>query len=288
MKTRKFEIVSHIVLIIISVLIVLPFWLLIAASFSDNNWIVANGYSFFPKKLSLTAYSYIFLQYQVFGKAYMISILVTVVGVCVGLFITATFAYMLAKSDLPGNRIITFLVVFTMLFNGGLVATYLNYTTFFHVKNSFAAYLVPNLLTNAFSIIMVRGYFKSSIPEELKEAGRIDGMSEYGIFFKIVIPLSKPILATVALMSGIAYWNDWQNGLYYIDSSKMWGIQNVLNAINSSISYLSTTVGVSGINVPQQTLIMAIAVIGVLPILIVYPFFQQYFVQGIVMGAIKG
>lgn len=288
MKTSKFEIISHIVLIIVSIMIVLPFWLLIAASFSDNNWIVANGYSFFPKQFSLTAYSYIFAQYKVFGKAYMISILVTVAGVCAGLFITATFAYMLAKSDLPGNRIITFLVIFTMLFNGGLVATYLNYTTIFHVKNSFAAYLVPNLLTNAFSIIMVRGYFKSSIPEELKEAGRIDGMSEYGIFFKIVVPLSKPILATVALMSGIAYWNDWQNGLYYIDNSKMWGIQNVLNAINSSISYLSTAVGVSGVSVPQQTLIMAIAVIGVLPILIVYPFFQQYFVQGIVMGAIKG
>jgi putative aldouronate transport system permease protein len=175
-----------------------------------------------------------------------------------------------------------------MLFNGGLVSTYIMYTQTFHVKNTLWALILPNLLTNAFYIIMVRNYFASNIPEELLEAARIDGCSEAGIFARVVFPLSKPIIATVGLMVGVAYWNDWQNGLYYIDNQKLYGIQNILNAINENAKYLMTGGGSAVMQMPANTSRMAAAVIGIIPILIIYPFFQDYFVKGITMGAVKG
>ncbi|MBQ4176991.1 MAG: carbohydrate ABC transporter permease, partial [Lachnospiraceae bacterium] len=137
-------------------------------------------------------------------------------------------------------------------------------------------------------IIMVRNYFSANIPEELLEAARIDGCSEVGIFAKVAFPLSKPIIATVGLMVGVAYWNDWQNGLYYIDDQKLYGIQNILNAINENAKYLMTGGGGAAMQMPANTSRMAAAVIGIIPILIVYPFFQDYFVKGITMGAVKG
>lgn len=181
---------------------------------------------------------------------------------------------------------------FTMLFNGGLVPTYIMYVSTFHIKNTIFGLIVPNLLLSGFMVMLVRNYFENSIPRDLYEAARIDGASEFQTFFKVALPLSTPILATVGLMMGIAYWNDWQNGLYYLnDTGKhLYTIQNILNNINENINFLATnaTVGVSLSSLPTTTVRMAIAVVGVLPILIIYPFFQKYFAKGITMGAVKG
>ena len=144
---------------------------------------------------------------------------------------------------------------------------------------------------NAFMISLMRNYFAHSIPEEIYESARIDGASEFYIFYKIVIPLSVPMMATVGLMSGIAYWNDWQNSLYYIDDKKLYTIQAILNSINeavSSLASLSGSTGVSAADLPTTTIRMAVAVVGILPILILYPFFQKYFAKGLVAGAVKG
>lgn len=173
------------------------------------------------------------------------------------------------------------------------MSTYMVYTTVFHIKNTVWALIVPNLLMNAFMIMLVRNYFEHSIPEELYESARIDGAGEFYIFFKIVLPLSVPILATVGLMTGISYWNDWQNGLYYLtkdEGGNLYTIQNILNEINTNISFLASY-NVGGVNIaelPTTTARMAIAVIGILPIAIIYPFFQKYFAKGLVMGAVKG
>jgi putative aldouronate transport system permease protein len=274
-------------LIILSVFLAAPFVLLIISSFTEESTAVKYGYTFFPKMLSLDAYRYIFSNIGMFGKAFLITICVTVTGVIVSLLISSMMAYVLSRKGIPGGRILNFFVVFTMLFNGGLVATYLNYVQVFHIKNTYLALLIPNLLCNAFSIMMIKNYFQSSIPEELLEAARIDGASEMKIFLKIVIPLSKPILATVALIVGLAYWNDWQNGLYYLDNTAMHGIQNVLNDMNSNAKYLMQF-GTGGATVPTTTVRMAIAVVGILPVLCVYPFFQDYFAKGITAGAVKG
>lgn len=284
---RKFLALSHAVLILVSILAVLPFWLLIVASFTDESNAVKHGYALIPKEWSLAAYKYLLDKWQFFGKGYLITIVVTVVGVIVCVLITLMFSYMLSRPGLPGGRFLSFYVIFTMLFNGGLVSTYIMYAQTFHIKNTLFALIIPNLLTNAFYITMVRNYFTSSIPQELLEAARIDGCSEFGIFFKIAMPLSKPIIATLGLLVGVTYWNDWQNGMYYLDDSKLYGIQNILNAINENSKYLMQGGG-SGTVMPTETVRMAAAILGILPILIIYPFFQDYFVKGITMGAVKG
>lgn len=288
---KRWRIAAHIVMILLSVTAIIPFVLLIIASFTDESVAVLNGYSFLPEKFSLDAYRYIIQNSSTFVRAYGITILVTLVGTASSIFITALTAYVLSKRDLPGVRIFNFLIVFTMLFNGGLVSTYISYTTIFHIKNTIFALLIPNLLMGGFTVMLVRNYFAHSIPEEIYESARIDGASEFYIFWKIVLPLSVPILATVGLMAGLGYWNDWQNSLYYVSDKNLYSIQAILNAINESINMLASlgeAAGASAADLPTTTIRMAIAVVGILPILVAYPFFQKYFAKGLVAGAVKG
>ncbi|WP_346697445.1 carbohydrate ABC transporter permease [Catenibacillus scindens] len=286
-KKNRFLLLSHIILILVSVAVIVPFWILFAASFTDENWAINHGFSLIPGEWSTLAYQYVLSRWQTFGKAYLITICVTVSGVLLCLVVTAPCAYMLSKKNLFGRRVITFLLVFTMLFNGGMVASYVNYTQIFHLKNTYLAYIIPNLVTSAYTIMLVKSYYQSSIPDELYESARIDGASEFGCFLRIAVPLAKPILASIALMQGIAYWNDWQNGTYYISDYGKWGIMNVLNSLNNSASYLSQlTTQTEG--VPTTTMRLAIAVIGIVPLMCIYPLFQKYFVKGITMGSVKG
>ena len=290
---KRWQMAAHVVLAFSSALALLPFILLVIISFTDDKTAIENGYSYLPAKWSTGAYEYLLQSADKFVRAYGMTILVTLIGTTVCVIITSMLAYMLSKRSLPGVKVLNFIVVFTMLFNGGLVPTYMIYTTVFHIKNTIWGLIEPNLMMSAFMIMLVRNYFEHSIPEELYESARIDGAGEFCIFFKIVIPLSVPILATVGLMTGISYWNDWQNGLYYLAKDKgghLYTIQNILNEINTNIAFLASynAGGVSSADLPTATARMAIAVIGILPIIVIYPFFQKYFAKGLVMGAVKG
>lgn len=292
-KSRKgWNIAANIIMCVLSFLALAPFVLLIIASFTDDVVASTTGYTYFPAKFSLAAYEYIVAQWEMLGRAYMMTIIVTAIGTTVGVIMTALLGYMLSERNLPGRRALNFYVVFTMLFNGGLVPTYIMYVNTFHIKNTIWGLIVPNLLLNGFMVMLVRNYFENSIPRDLYESARIDGASEFQTFFRIALPLSTPILATVGLMMGIAYWNDWQNGLYYLSNKgkDLYTIQNILNNINENIAFLASnaTTGVNLGDLPTTTVRMAIAVVGVLPVLIVYPFFQKYFAKGITMGAVKG
>lgn len=291
-SNKGWNIAGNVFMIVLSFLALAPFFLLIIASLTDESVAMTYGYSYFPQKWSLTAYQYIATQSARLGRAYLMTILVTAVGTGVGVMITALLGYMLSNRDLPGRKYLNFYVVFTMLFNGGLVPTYIMYVKTFAIKNTVFGLLVPNLLCSAFLVMLVRNYFENSIPRDLYEAARIDGASEFQTFFQVALPLSTPILATVGLMMGLAYWNDWQNGLYYLSdqSAHLKTIQNILNDINTNIAYLASdsSSGVIAANMPTQTARMAIAVVGILPILVIYPFFQKYFAKGITMGAVKG
>ena len=238
---RRWGIASHLILIILSLLALLPFILLIIASFTDNATAVREGYSYFPSKWSVDAFIYIGRNAAMIFRAYGITIIVTVIGTALGLIITTLYAYMLSKKQLPGRTALTIFVVITMLFNGGLVPTYIVYASIFHIRNTIWALIIPSLLMNGFNVILVKNYFENSIPAELYESARIDGAGELFIFAKIALPLSKPILATVGLLMGIAYWNDWQNGMYYLDDASLYSIQNILNQINQNISYLASS-----------------------------------------------
>lgn len=299
MKSREYQVtqvIAHGVCGFVTLAAVLPFFLLVVASFTDNSWASANGFSFFPAKLSLAAYEYIAVQWNVIGRAYFMTILVTGTGTAASLIISTLFAYGISHREVPGMKILSFLLIFTMLFNGGLVSTYYSYVNIFNIKNTIFALLLPNLLMNAFSVILIKNYFITSIPDSLKEAARIDGASEFGIFLKIVLPLSKPIIATIGLLTALAYCNDWQNGLYYLTNrggQHLYTIQTVMNEINENLQALlanashATAIGTSVSTMPSTTIRMAIAVVGIFPILFSYPFFQKYFVKGITLGGVK-
>lgn len=285
--------IAHIVLGILTLAALLPFILLTIASFTDEQAAIRNGFSFIPEKWSIAAYQYLAGEWNQIGHAYMMTILVTVIGTALCLIITTLLAYGLTR-DIIGKKLLNFYVVFTMLFNGGLVASYFVWTQYFHIKNTIWALILPGMLVSAFNVILMKNYFRTSIPESLLESAKIDGASEFKIFGSIIIPLSKPIIATIGLMSAINYWNNWTNGLYYVDDSSLYTIQLVLNRINDSATFLASNSSQMGsmlngtASIPTTTMRMAIAVVAVLPILIAYPFFQKYFVKGITIGAVKG
>ncbi len=282
-------------MIILSLLAIVPFALLVISSFTDNSTLIANGYSFLPEKWSTYAYEYIFKTGNSIIHAYGVSISLTAAGTAISLSITTLLAYALSKTDLPGRRIMLFMVVFTMLFNGGLVPTYIVYTNVLNVKNTFWALLVPGLLMNGFNVMLMKSYFCSSLPGEILDAAYIDGAGEFQTFASIAVPLSKPIIATIGLFNGIAYWNDWMNGYIYLTKrTDLYSVQNLLNRMMQNIQYLSqnsahiqdASVGLASI--PSVSVRMAMATVGVLPILVIYPFVQGNFVKGITLGGVKG
>ena len=288
-KATSYDVIVHAVLIFCTLLCLLPFLLLIISSFASESSIMRYGYSFFPKEWSLSAYRYLFGQGGQLIHAYGISLFSTVLGTAMGLSFTVALAYALAQRDLPGRNFIMFFVFFTMLFNGGLVPSYIMWTTTFHIKNTIWALIFPNLLVKAFFVILARSYFQTNLPLEIQEAARIDGASELQIFFRIAIPLAKPIISTLLLFIGLSYWNDWNNGLIFLTDNKLYSIQNVLNEMIKTIQFLQQNASTaSPVSLPSNGVRMAIAVVATLPVLIAYPFLQKGFVRGIVMGGVKG
>ena len=282
----------NIFMMFIASLFILPFVLLIISSLTDEIAVVQYGYSFFPKELSLDAYTYLWAQKEQIFRAYWITIVVTVVGTTVGLAITSMLAYPLSRKDLPYRNVFAFLVFFTIIFNGGLVPTYLVYTNLLDLKNTIWAQIIPYLLMNGFNVLLMRTFFSTTIPDSVIESARIDGAGEIRIFWSLVLPLSLPILATIGLLMSTMYWNNWFNQMLFITDPSLFTIQNLLNRIMTDIQFLQTSDFASdaaaAAELPSTTVRMAIAVIGILPILIAYPFFTQYFRKGIAVGAVKG
>ena len=297
MKTREDKIYSffgHLIMTILTLLAIIPILLMFISSLTDNATLLQNGYSFLPEKWSTYAYEWVFTSSSsMVIKAYGMSFILTATGVVCSLALTTCLAYGLSKKGLPGRNVLTFLVFFTMLFNGGIVSSYIMWTQFFHIKNTYFALLLPNLLMNAMNIMLVRNYYKNSIPFELVEAAEIDGASELKTFWKIMVPLSVPVNVTVGLFTGLAYWNDWINALYYVDDPVYYGIQNFLVRMMNNIQFLSSgnaaaMVGSGMASLPSTGIRMALAVVGVLPIVVIYPFLQKYLTKGVIMGAVKG
>lgn len=289
-RKRGFQIAAHCIMILLTLFCLLPFLLLIASSFTDETTLIQDGYAFFPRKFSVEAYRYLLVDSTAIARGYLISVVVTIVGTIVNLLLTVMFAYPLSRKDLPKRNFFAFFLFFTMLFNGGLVPTYIMWTQTFHIKNTLFALLVPGLLMSAFNVIMMRTYINSNIPDAVIEAARIDGAGEFRLLIQIILPMSLPIVATLALLAGLAYWNDWLNGLYYITDDRLFSIQVILNRMLTKTEMLkqAATTGVSMGPMPEIGIKMAVAVLGALPVLVIYPFFQRYFVKGIAIGAVKG
>lgn len=299
MKTREdkiFNVFGHIFMIFLTVMAIVPIILMVISSLTSNGAVLRNGYSFFPEEWSTYAYEWIFASNGgMVLRAYGISFLITAIGTTCSLLLTIGLAYGLSKKGLPGRGIFTFLVVFTMLFNGGLVPTYINYTNIFHIRDTIYGLLIPSLLMNAFNILLMKSYFVTGVPDEILEAAYIDGASEFQTMVKIAVPLSKPIIATVGMFAGIAYWNDWNNGyIYLVKRTDLYSIQNLLNRLMQNINALTQNASqVGNVNqglseIPSVTVRMAMATLGILPIVLIYPFIQKNFVKGITLGGVKG
>ncbi len=290
--SKKTNFIMNIVFVMWSLACVLPLLLVVIVSFSSEQSIFENGYSFFPSEWSLDAYRFFFRLGDQLVRSYGITIFVTVVGTLFSLAITAMFAYVLSRSDYAYNRLFTMLMLFTMLFNGGIVATYMVNTQLLGLGDSVWALIFPMSL-NAFYVIVLRTFYKS-IPLEIIEAARIDGAGEFKTFFSIVLPLSKPGLATIGMFTTIAYWNDWFLGMLYIVDQKKYPVQTLLWSMQNSLEFMKQS-SVNALeyaemaaSAPTDSGRMALTVLVVLPILLAYPFFQKYFVKGLTVGGVKG
>lgn len=282
-----------VILLLLSVMCLVPLLLLFMSSITSEAALMSNGYSLFPAEFGFESYRYLWTSRAQIGKAMLMTVCSTACGMSLSVIVTTLMAYPLSRRYLPGRNFFSFFVFFTMLFSGGTIPSYLMWSQTFHIKDTFFALIFPNLLMSGFAVIMVRTYFTSNIPESILEAAKIDGASEMGILVRIVIPLSKPIMATIALMSALAYWNDWINGLYYlVRRTDLYTIQNLLNRLITSADFLSNNEANSmitaGLKVPSVGVRMAVAVVALLPVLLIYPFFQKGFVKGIVIGGVKG
>lgn len=284
--------VLNLIFLIWTLACVLPLILVVIVSFSSEQSIFQNGYSFFPSEWSLDAYRFFFRLGDQLVRSYGITIFVTVAGTLFSLIITAMFAYVLSRADYAYNRLFTLLMLFTMLFNGGIVATYMVNTQILGLGNSLGALIFPMSL-NAFYVIVLRTFYKS-IPMEIIEAARIDGAGEFKTFFRIVTPLSKPGLATIGMFTTIAYWNDWFLGMLYIIDQKKYPVQTLLWSMQNSLEFMKQSSANAleyaemAANAPTDSGRMALTVLVVLPILLAYPFFQKYFVKGLTVGGVKG
>lgn len=290
---KRFEILSTAVLAVLVIVVLMPIVLVFVSSITDEKALISSGYKFLPQKLSWASYYYMVQKGGTIFRAYGISILVTALGTAGGVLITAMIAYPMSRRDFRYRNILAFFVFFTMLFNGGVVASFIMWSRILGVRNTIWALVLPNYLVMGFNVFLVRNYYANSVPESLIEAAQLDGAKEMTIFRTIMLPLAIPTVATISLFSGLAYWNDWINGLYYITDPKMYNIQNLLIRIMNNIQFLKSSsnaalLGTRTVDLPGSSVRMALAVIGMLPVLVIYPFVQRHFIRGVIIGAVKG
>ncbi|TRZ39529.1 carbohydrate ABC transporter permease [Niallia circulans] len=271
---------------------VFPFIYVIIISFTGEESIVRNGFELIPKEWSIDAYRYLWGMKEALFRSYGVTILVTILGTVISVFMITFYAYAISRPQFKYRRFFTFLAFFTMLFSGGLVPTYIVVTQFLHLKNSIWALILP-LAMNAFYIIIMRTFFLKSVSESILESARMDGASEWRIFFQIIFPLSLPGIATIALFSTLGYWNDWFTALLYIDNPNLVPLQALLMKIEANLEFMRKNMDVAILQkslfdtIPQESAKMAMVVIATLPIAVSYPFFQKYFISGLTIGGVK-
>ena len=291
-KISGVNVVGYLFCGLIALVCLIPFIMVLAASFTSEEAISLYGFSLWPKEFSLEAYKAVFKSPAVVAKAYLVTITLTLAGTAIGLLLQTMTAYVLSRRDFEWRGGFSFFFYFTTLFNGGLVSIYILMTRYLGLKNFYLALLLP-LLFNVYNLLIMKSYMLS-VPESLIDAAKIDGCGDFMMLFQVVMPLVRPALATVGLFIALAYWNDWYNGLLYLTNTKLFSLQNYLNRILLDIQFMTQSMAGSAEaanalgKMPTITVRMAIAVIGILPLMIIFPFFQSYFARGMTVGAVKG
>jgi putative aldouronate transport system permease protein len=291
--SKETNVVFNIIFAILAALAIIPFIFVLIISLTSEQSLKMNGYQFWPAQWSLDAYKYIFTSSNQITTAYGISIIITVSGTLLGLAIMSTYAYALSRKSFVYRKFFVKLIFIPMLFSGGMVASYLVVTRFLGLKDNILALILP-ICVSPFNIIILRTFFKTTVPDAIIEAAKIDGASEWITFLKVVLPISIPGIATIGLFLTLGFWNDWFNAMLYIDSNSLIPLQYLLVRIETSMEFLTNNAASMGTGaieaaskMPKETAKMAIVVITTLPILFAYPFFQKYFVGGLTIGAVK-
>ncbi len=288
------EAVMHIILALFSFACVIPYIFVIIISFSSQESIRLIGFSFRPMEWSLEAYRYVMKMGDQLWRSYFNSFFITAAGTLMTVTVTILYSYALYRKDFRFRKFFTFFCFFTMLFGGGLAPTYVVVKTLLHLSDSYWAVIIPMLLS-PFNIIIMRTFFQSSIPEELIDAASIDGSGEYNTLFRIIVPISKPGIATIGLLTALGYWNEWFIPMLYIRDAKYYPLQYLLMQMQNKVDFLvrnSTMIGAEATNIiatiPSDSLRMSLVVLIVAPIAFAYPFFQRYIISGLTIGSVKG
>ncbi len=288
-SSKVFYVICYASVGLMALICLLPFIMLVSNSFNSENYIRFHGFSLLPMEATLEAYKIIFKTPMTIIRAYGVSILVTVVGTALGLFIITLTAYVISRKDFKYRNFFSFFFYFTTLFNGGMVCTYIFYIQYLHLKDSLWALILPSIF-NVFYLLIMRS-FVSALPTALIESAKIDGAGEYKIFFSIILPLLKSGLATIGLFIALGYWNDWYNAMLYLSSEEKYPLQYMLYNLQQQTQAMARIASQAGIvmaDLPSNSLKMAMAVVATGPIILVYPFVQKYFVKGVTVGSVKG
>ncbi|SDC93260.1 putative aldouronate transport system permease protein [Paenibacillus sp. UNCCL117] len=289
---RISQAVIHVLFTLVTLSMVLPFLLVVSISFSAEAELISSGYSLLPKVFSMEAYRLVLQAPKAILRAYGVTGTVTVAGTCLGLLLTAMTAYVISRQDFRYNRIGTFIIFFTMLFNGGLVPSYILMTQVLHLKDTLWALILPGMLT-PFNIMVMKG-FLGKIPGEIVESAKVDGARELTLFFRIILPLATPALATIGLFISFGFWNAWFPAMLYIDNPNLVPLQLMLVRIMDNIEFMTQNeqmlaqMGAAPQDFPALSARMAMVILAAGPMLLVFPFFQRYFVQGLTVGSLKG
>ncbi|WP_270169912.1 carbohydrate ABC transporter permease [Paenibacillus sp. SYP-B4298] len=283
----------HLFFILLSLVCIMPIVLIVAISLTNEQALTLSGYKFWPDQIDLSAYKFMFTDSTTLLKAYGVTLTVTIVGSVLAVLLIALYAYPIYRKDFPFKKFFSFYLLITMLFSGGLVPFYLLYINYLGLRDSLLALILPGL-SSAFYIFITRTFFQQTIPEEMIESGKLDGASEWRIFFQLVLPISLPVLATVGLFTTLMYWNDWFNSMLFINDVDKYSLQYVMIQMIRQAEFFKNQLAGTGVGllvqeaVPTESLRMAMVVVSIGPILFVYPFFQKYFTKGLTVGAIKG
>ena len=291
-NNKPLSVTLNIFFVIMCVICIFPVLMALSASFTSEASLIKEGYRLIPKVTSLDAYKYVFGTSNAIVRAYGITILVTAVSVVFGVLVSSMYAYVIGRKDFEYRKLFSFISFFTMLFNGGLVASYLINTKFLHLSNNLWALILPGTMS-AWNVIVLRSFFQGSVPYEIIESGKLDGADEFKVFFKLVMPISLPGIATIALFIMIAKWNDWLAPMLYITDSKLYTLSFLLQNMMNNIQEMMNNAAESGVsnqmeNMPTEGARMALCMVAIAPMLVAYPFFQKYFIQGMTVGYVKG
>lgn len=287
--TICFKAIGYPLICLFALVCIIPFFLIIASSFTSESYIIKNGYVLWPKEFSTSAYELIFKNPAKILRAYGVTAFVTIVGTAISVFVNAMTGYVLQRKDFRWRNIFSFYFFFTTLFSGGLVPWYILCVKTLHLKNTIWALIIPTIVS-VWNIILVKG-FMGGIPGEITESAKIDGAGDFRIFVKLILPLSKPVVATIGLFTALAYWNDWYMCMLFIDKKELFDLQYLLYQLMGSIKALREIASQSTISVssmPIESTKMALTIVATGPIILVYPFVQKYFVKGLTLGSVKG